>query len=140
MVNLNQLFQNLNNQLELPIGVASKLKKSLKIIGQVNKCIQIYNLDNYLDPVLRTYFVCQQIAFCSLVVTQLYNIYDAIQMADIQRPNRQLSQGPRGGDIQLINLFPLYCFTLTSDLNSSYVNLIIKHHLNTFLFFLFKYS
>ena len=38
-------------------------------------------------------------------------------LADIQRPNRKSAHGPRGGDIQLYNPFPLYCFTVMSQLH-----------------------
>ena len=33
-------------------------------------------------------------------------------LADIQRPNLKSAHGPRGGDIQLFNPFPLYSLTL----------------------------
>ena len=46
--------------------------------------------------------------FCSDLAVLIF----PTPFADIQRHHWKLAEGPRGGDIQLFNPFPLYCFTL----------------------------
>ena len=43
-------------------------------------------------------------------------------MVDFQRPNWKSAQDPWGGDIQIFNPFPFYCFTLVSILSHNTLN------------------
>ena len=61
----------------------------------------MYNQTTNWIPMLGTFFV-----FCPFVLTWL------TLLVGFKRPNWKLALGPRGGDIQLFNPFPLYCFTL----------------------------
>ena len=54
--------------------------------------------------------------FCSDLAELIFTML----LDDIKRPIWKSAQGPRGGDIQLFNPFPLYCFTLISDQHTIY--------------------
>ena len=74
----------------------------------------MYNQTTSWIPLLRTSFVCQQIAFCSFVATWLcyYSLGSWLIFKD---PFKSRHRVHGEGDIQFFNPFSLYCFTLLDE-------------------------
>ena len=81
-----------------------------KIGGMKCRLLQINNLDNYLDPVLRTFFVCQQLLLILLYRLGCANICGAIGL--YPKTQFKVGIGSTDGDMKLFNPFSIYSFTL----------------------------